>query len=406
MAQMTEKEKMLMRAAQLQQQAQQMPQVNPAPQGSGMMSPATIGGTTSPYVDGAANRDFDGRQAMIAQQLRQGNDNLMAEAPQGKQMGDVYVAPTWSENLAGAAQKMIGGYQMGQARKAGNQLGEDREETAQAVGLQKAMERKKAEQQLMVENDAALRREGREEAKIEQSAARDAQAIAEADQKQTNRGELTAYEKAQLKIKEDTLSQDRDLAIMKLAEKLDPTANMTTAEKTRINKEAGTFSNLSAAINSAEKLQSEGGEIGGWKDVPIEKVTKWFGEGAGNLLANSDSLGYTPAEMAVRGSIDGSVEQYRRAFTGANLTQIEKFLGANWDPTATGIGTQEKIDRSRRLLDVLNNNRAVFNLDALEVPAPYQGSAPDPSAPVEPTQSITTPDEEEEYQAWVRAQGN
>jgi hypothetical protein len=151
----------------LQQQANQFPSVNPPPQGSGQMSPATIGGTTTPYVDGAANRDFDGRQAMIAQQLRQGNDNLMSEGPQMKQMGNVAVAPTWSENAASGARKLLGGYQMGQARKAEDQLGVDREETAQAVGLKQAIERKQAEEQLQVENDRAAATAVRDQNKID-----------------------------------------------------------------------------------------------------------------------------------------------------------------------------------------------------------------------------------------------
>jgi hypothetical protein len=183
---------------------------------------------------------------------------------------------------------------------------------------------------------------------------------------------------------------------------------MTSAEKVRINKEAGTFKNLAAAVLQAEKVQSEGGEIGGWKDIPIEKVTSWFGEGAGNALANSDIFGYTPAEMAVRGSIDGATEQYRRAFTGANLTQIEKFLGANWDPTATGVDTQEKIDRSRRLLDVLNTNREVFDLEAFEVPGKYQGgSAPDSNdIPVDVSVPSVDDMTEEEFMALSEEERN
>ena len=66
----------------------------------------------------AANQDFAGRNALIAQQMRQGYDQLTQQGPQGKQVGGIYAAPTWSENLAGAVGKGLGGYEMAQARKA------------------------------------------------------------------------------------------------------------------------------------------------------------------------------------------------------------------------------------------------------------------------------------------------
>jgi hypothetical protein len=349
--------------------------------------------TSAAYAE--ASQDFSGREAALASQLRGGQQQMMQEMPQGRTVGNQYLAPNWAESLSGAVSKGMGAYDMGKARQGQKGLQQAREGKAQAQGVVAADERRILEEQRGIDeeqrgidNAATAATADRGERTLARSLAQDETKEAARIEEREN---LSQYETEQIRLKEEEMLQKRDLAIMKLAAELDPTANMTNAEKTRINKEAGTFSNLSAAIGAAEKLQSEGGEIGGFKDIPIEKVTKWFGEGAGNLLANSDTFGYTPAEMAVRGSIDGSVEQYRRAFTGANLTQIEKFLGANWDPTATGIGTQEKIDRSRRLLDVLNNNRGVFNLDALEVPAPYQGSAqgaPEPND-IAPSLSIT-----------------
>jgi hypothetical protein len=91
----------------------------------------------------------------------------MSEGPQMKQMGNIAVAPTWSENLAGAAQKMIGGLQTRRARQDQTALGSDREETAQAKGLQKAMEAKQVQDQLMVENDAKLRAEQLAQTKVD-----------------------------------------------------------------------------------------------------------------------------------------------------------------------------------------------------------------------------------------------
>jgi hypothetical protein len=204
---------------------------------------------------------------MIAQQLRQGNDNLMAEAPQGKQMGDVYVAPTWSENLAGAAQKMIGGYQMGQARKAGNQLGEDREETAQAVGLQKAMERKKAEQQQDVENqfkDRGLA--DKAEARAEAQAWREEQA----KQRRANDAEsLRRFEIQQAGRKSDDERSDKRL------EKIEDKALQTETRQYSTALGKSGVPTLGTAINMLEsKLEpfqikdEDGNSTGEYENIP------------------------------------------------------------------------------------------------------------------------------------------
>lgn len=73
-----------------------------------------------------AGYDPSGREAMLASMLRGGQDAVFGDMPQGKQIGDIYVAPTWSESLNAAAQKGIGGYQMGQARKEQTAIDEKR----------------------------------------------------------------------------------------------------------------------------------------------------------------------------------------------------------------------------------------------------------------------------------------
>jgi hypothetical protein len=111
MRQLTPEEQriMLMRQnAEALKRSQQMPQVNPTPQGSGQMSPAMMAGTVSPYVQGQASkrpRDLDSQEARYAQQMRMGQDLMTGDAPQGKSVsnGRIYVAPTWSENAANAS---------------------------------------------------------------------------------------------------------------------------------------------------------------------------------------------------------------------------------------------------------------------------------------------------------------
>jgi hypothetical protein len=72
------------------------------------------------YGSPIENLSDEQRQALFAnydETRRMYTDMLMSEGPKGKQMGNVYVAPTWSENLAGAVQKGIGGYGLGQTNK-------------------------------------------------------------------------------------------------------------------------------------------------------------------------------------------------------------------------------------------------------------------------------------------------
>ena len=83
----------------------------------GRASPNMINQSSiSPEQYAAANADLSGKEAMIAQRMRSGADALTGGVAQGKQAGDVYVAPTWSEVANNAAQKLIGGYDLGKAR--------------------------------------------------------------------------------------------------------------------------------------------------------------------------------------------------------------------------------------------------------------------------------------------------
>lgn len=57
------------------------------------------------------------REAILAAQLRAGRENLNSQGPRGKQVGNIYAAPTWSENLASAVRKGLGGLDMRDARR-------------------------------------------------------------------------------------------------------------------------------------------------------------------------------------------------------------------------------------------------------------------------------------------------
>jgi len=89
--------------------------------------------------------DPQGKEQMLATMLRGGQDALFSDLPRGKRVGDIYVAPTWSESLNNAVQKGLGGYQIGQARKEQTSI-DDQRAAASAAEAQVAAEQARAKQ--------------------------------------------------------------------------------------------------------------------------------------------------------------------------------------------------------------------------------------------------------------------
>jgi len=345
--------------------------------------------------------DPQGKEQMLATMLRGGQDALFSEGPRGKQVGDIYVAPTWSESLNSAVQKGLGGYQMGQARKEQTSI-DDQRAAASSAEAQVAAEQARAKQLADAEeaimstmdsqsDDARAERKMAQAAELAGLARAAADARAAKSSTSDKRSVVTFHDPADpakpLNLKRDSagdlFTMDGAAVPPEVASTLAPYKAPSPAKKEgdgidavskrRLKQEESVFNRLGESVNEARALQEKGMEIGRpVVDYLSEKAEKipFGGETASNYITNK---GYTPAEMNVRGKIDSAVEQYRRAFTGANLTQIEKMLGKNWDPTANGISTDEKIKRADNLMNVLNTNREVFDLTALEKPAPKAG---------------------------------
>ena len=317
-----------------------------------------------------AGYDPSGKEAMLATMLRGGQDAVFGDMPQGKQIGDIYVAPTWSESLNAAAQKMIGGYQMGQARKEQTAIDEKRR-LSKAAAARVAAEQARAKQQATAESELndllnAQGDDARAERQLTQAAenARLAREGAESRFQRT----LSSQDARAEAARAHALEMERIRQENKAKPATDAGPKIDPISLRRLKQEESVFGRLGDAVISAQELQAKGMEIGKpFVDYMAEKSEKipLGGETLSNIVTNK---GYTPEEMDVRGRLDNAVEQYRRAFTGANLTQIEKLLGKNWDPTASGISTDEKIKRAENLMDVLNANRDVFDLSMLEKP--------------------------------------
>jgi len=89
--------------------------------------------------------DPQGKEQMLATMLRGGQDALFSDLPQGKRVGGIYVAPTWSESLNNAVQKGLGGYQIGQARKEQTSI-DDQRAAASSAEARVAAEQARAKQ--------------------------------------------------------------------------------------------------------------------------------------------------------------------------------------------------------------------------------------------------------------------
>lgn len=129
--QLTPDEERLLR----QMQAQQM---GAAPQGgmsSGGYTPGMSPSNVMPNAEtrALANQDFSSKEAMIANLMRQGNAN-QSQGAKGKQVGDIYVAPTWSEVLADTIRGGVGGMQNYMAGKQNQELQGLEDSRANALG--------------------------------------------------------------------------------------------------------------------------------------------------------------------------------------------------------------------------------------------------------------------------------
>jgi hypothetical protein len=101
-----------------------------------------------------AGYDPAGKEAMLATMLRGGQEAVYSDMPQGRMMGSVYANPSWSESLNGAAKKLVGGYQMGQARKEQTDIDAKRA-TATAAESQVTAEAARAKQQQAADAEVA-----------------------------------------------------------------------------------------------------------------------------------------------------------------------------------------------------------------------------------------------------------
>ena len=77
----------------------------------------------------SAGRDFTSADADLAAQRALGAKMLGGQMPQGKMAGNVFVGPTWSENLAAGVEKGLGAYNLVKAKQRAAELGEEKSQS-------------------------------------------------------------------------------------------------------------------------------------------------------------------------------------------------------------------------------------------------------------------------------------
>jgi hypothetical protein len=145
----------------------------------GRMSPISQSAIT-PEQRAAASQDFSGKEAALAAQMRGGREAMMAPGAQGKQMGNVYRAPTWADSLNSAVGKGIGAYDMAQARSGQRGLEKARKGKADATSVIAEEARNAANVQQTTENENATTRLDQSALQIANTATREEARIAEA----------------------------------------------------------------------------------------------------------------------------------------------------------------------------------------------------------------------------------
>jgi len=137
---------------------------------------------------------------------------------------------------------------------------------------------------------------------------------------------------------------------------------LTAPEQRDVRSEAQTHSQLEDAAVQGQAVIDAGGDFKGMSDIAINALRDWEYMGVANMLADAV---YSKDERRVRGQMGSAIGNWRKNLSGTQVTGIEMVLGADWDPTASGITSQESIDRARRLQGFINTNREVLNLPAL-----------------------------------------
>jgi hypothetical protein len=355
----------------------------------------------------AAMQDFTGREAALAAQMRGGREQMMQAMPQGRTVGDQYLAPNWAESLSGAVSKGMGAYEMGQARQGRKGLEQARERKVAGQGAvpDEARYNEQMKQDTTDQRNAAL--DDRSERKLQQRIDSDllqTKLAAEAERVRVKeRGEDNTSKNAhQLAMEEAAMLRARasmiranggvDPAADKLSEEdMTPAqiaskgrrsvidAMATGGERDSANLMVSAAKQFSDLIPQGQKMVAEGTDYSLLAEYAGDAAKMFTPKFLEDAAANSAiSAAYTPEQLAWVGNIGNAFADLRKARTGANVTAIETELFRNFDPTVKGITTEQRTARMSEMFDFMNSNlddKGIegFTFDQYK-PIPVEGS--------------------------------
>lgn len=335
-----------------------------------------------------AQSGYDGsdRQDMMADMLRTGQAALIGgELPQGKQMGAVYAGPTWSEALNAAAQRALGGYQMGEARREGRKI-EKRQEAALKAKEGIAAEQSRIEQLQAVEKQQdALVRQGLQNAMAKERLDRADQRAAtqEAGRNQraaaANATRLSAANKSGGNSELDAIKLEK--AKIELANLKNPPPKLSATERKDATANNATLGVVDSSLAQIEELEKQGKGTSGYRSLVVDTLPDAFKGISENVFYDGDEQ----QQRAANAYIDSVVKE--AITTGVLSDQDQKRL-AGLNVGAVGITPAQQTQRLQAIKEIMGK----YTLPTPSVPPPANTAMQDAPSPI----SITT---EAEYNA-------
>lgn len=218
--------------------------------------------------------------------------------------------------------------------------------------------------------DEELRREAGALNAILANASTDLRGASEAAQ-------IRAREQAARRLQRDKDAAARDRATI-MASAYDPYGHLTAPEQRKAREQEQTHAGAGDAITAIESLPEGSTSTGitNWATSVLRDLN------LPNVAKAVNSIVYDSDEQLARAMTDASVESFKRALAGANLTAAEVGLSANWDPSQA-LTDEERVMRLRQMQTAIERNREVLELPPLtDRGTGFRGVPPSNDAPV------------------------
>lgn len=323
-------------------------------------------GTMDPYakLQERAATDLTGDENRIDRMDQYAQALRGSPMPKGRSVGPsgIYVGPNWGEQLAYGLQQVMGGYMGKKANEADKKLAPRR--------LDKSMAALELDRANMLEGrqyDQSLAERARAQELADRSTQwgrEDTQTASERDYKDTTRREDYRHEEEMARL-EASLKNDGavDGEFPDWQQKA-----INGLESATERKQAGVYINsigiLDEIIPQGERMKEEGKAWTSFKASAATEIAgraPLFGE---SLQGKIESALYDDEELRMRQDLNAAFAQFRHSLTGANFTEMEKYLNRHGDPMQEGIDVETSLVRMKGLRDHMK-----MRLENMGVPA-------------------------------------